>query len=158
MDFFFADQLRGVVETGLDIRPGDVRIMIPDDLLEGQALPDKLQDAGDRDACALDAGLAEVDVRIDDDALYHAGILPYGVVVVMRVSVEPGSHSCRGKGDREPHKAVDGQEIQLGRLQEWRKERHDGLGRWFEVPTVAPTIFQKRLFGEVVERLSPSLR
>ena len=55
---------------------------------------------------------------------------------------------------RNLHKALDGKEMWLRRLQEQPHEWGQDLGARFKVLPVTPTILQKRPLGEGVERLS----
>ncbi len=64
-----------------------------------------------------------------------------------------GRLADRIRSSRTPHEASHGEEMGLRRIEEENRERRDDLGARFKRTTVAPTIFQKRLFGEEVERV-----
>lgn len=74
MDLFSCDQGDGVLNTRLNILNGQGRVVTSDDLLEGKSLVQELEDVLYCDARARYAGLAEMDVGVDNDPLHFSAL------------------------------------------------------------------------------------
>lgn len=76
MNVFSGHERDGVLDTGADILNRDIGVVISNDLVKSQSLIEQFKDALHGDACASDAGFAEMDLGVDDDSVDHVVTLP----------------------------------------------------------------------------------
>jgi hypothetical protein len=71
VELFSVDNVDGVLQAGSDVFRGEVRIVIADDLREGDVVADQLKDCLYGNPGAGNTGLTEVDIVANYDTRLH---------------------------------------------------------------------------------------